>query len=104
MLKSKLEKKNYQNFSKVYCLDVLKAIKKIKGPFDIIFADPPYSYNNIFEIFNLAENQNLFHANSLIFYEHSKHQEVVPQIGKLFCIKSKNYGDSTLTIFNYSNH
>ncbi len=99
MLKKKLEEKNYQNSSKVFCIDAIKAVKKIDGPFDIIFADPPYSKNNISEVLMVAEQQNLFHDQSLIFYEHSKKQEPIEKIGNLINVKSKNYGDSSITIF-----
>ena len=83
MLKKKLEEKQFQNSSKVFCLDAIKAVKKIEGPFDIIFADPPYNYKNISEVLILAEKNNLFHDQSLIFYEHSKNQKPLKNIGNL---------------------
>ena len=55
--------------------------------------------NNISEVLMLAEQQNLFHDQSLIFYEHSKNQEPIKKIGNLINVKSKNYGDSSITIF-----
>ena len=77
----------------------VRAVKKIEGPFDIIFDDPTYDNKNISEVLSLAEKNNLFHDQSLIFYEHSKNQEPIKNIGKLSNIKSKNYGDTSITLF-----
>ncbi|RXP57627.1 16S rRNA (guanine(966)-N(2))-methyltransferase RsmD [Lutibacter sp. HS1-25] len=58
-----------------YKSDVFKFLEKCTGKFDVIFADPPYEFEQeLFEkIIALVFDNNLLNEDGLLIVEHSKH-------------------------------
>ena len=78
--------------------DVFKFLSAITTKFDIIFADPPYKFDNQeFESFigKIFQN-NLINPNGLIIIEHSKHTDLsnFPPFKE-----SRKYGGSLFSFF-----
>lgn len=80
--------------------DVFSFLKKAKGNYDIIFADPPYEMTQaqFEEIAQLVFAQEILDQEGMLVIEHSKHTslEKLP----LFSF-SKNYGGSVFSFFEY---
>ncbi len=78
--------------------DVFKFLEKTNVKSDIIFADPPYNFDQgLFEnIANLVFNNNLLLENGILIIEHSKHTDLsaIPNFSYL-----KSYGGNVFSFF-----
>ena len=78
--------------------DVIKFLKKTPQKFDIIFADPPYSFSDeeFAKIHETVFDRNLLLENGVLIIEHSKHTE----LSTLENLKvSRRYGGSVFSFF-----
>jgi|GEM_PF-4915932 len=77
--------------------DVLSFIKKnLEVKFDLIFADPPYSYNNYEELI-----QSVMNFKCLFILEH-EYKKILPERFSEYIDTEKKLGISKFTIFNFS--
>ncbi len=76
--------------------DVFKILKQLAGPFDIIFADPPYNLAIIPQIPALVREQNLLTENGLLVVEHQSNMKMDAQLGYL---ETRKYGNSSFSFF-----
>lgn len=67
------------------------------GPFDFIFADPPYAYEEWEALFETFAYVGLLADDGEIIIEHSSRVELPEAIGGLPRYSSRSYGDSCLT-------
>jgi len=82
--------------STVFKNDVFRYLKKYDTTFDLIFADPPYSMENINEIHTLVFDRNLLNANGLLILEHNKNWDFSEYPNFM---KYRNYGNVNFSIF-----
>ncbi len=95
--KKRLEDIRKRTKGKTYLGDVLKVLPRL-GSYDIIFADPPYSYDKYKELLRLS----LEHLNEggLLIVEHFKKVDLKPFTPKgLEVEEERTYGDTVLTFF-----
>lgn len=52
--------------------DLIKYLKQTNEKFDLIFADPPYAYENHAEIAELVFKRDLLHEGGVLIIEHGK--------------------------------
>ncbi|MEZ0360427.1 MAG: RsmD family RNA methyltransferase [Hydrogenobacter sp.] len=86
-LAKEIEKKTK---GKVVISDTLKFLMSFDGTADIVFADPPYNYENYQKLIDLAIK--ILNKGGFFILEHSKRV-------KLNSDKSKVYGDTVLSIW-----
>jgi 16S rRNA (guanine(966)-N(2))-methyltransferase RsmD len=81
-----------------YKSDAFKFLEKINNKFDVIFADPPYKFENEqFErIVELVFNNNLLNDDGVLIIEHSKHTKLSDHELLSF---SKKYGGNMFSFF-----
>jgi 16S rRNA (guanine966-N2)-methyltransferase len=65
------KKLEFEDF-KTIKMPVLKYLKKCKGSFDIIFADPPYALSGIPEIADIVFERSLLNEGGTLVIEHFK--------------------------------
>ena len=77
---------------------VLKYLKKTNNTYDVIFADPPYSYKQeqYNEILNIVSSTNILNRNGTLIIEHSKF--ITFDNHSWFFVKKK-YGSVYFTFF-----
>lgn len=80
--------------------DVFKYLKKSHTKFDIIFADPPYKFEQEkFEnLIDLIVDQQLLEEDGLLIIEHSSHTNLTNHQGFSY---SKKYGGNCFSFFNF---
>lgn len=81
--------KHFSNF-KVYGEDSIKFLKNFNGKFDIIFADPPYSYQNYKKLIDLAMEK--LEDNGIFILEHRSNNNFEAK-------DTRKYGDTVLSFF-----
>ncbi len=84
--------------SKIIKQDVFKFLSNCSANFDIIFADPPYTFKqeHYNKLINLVENNFLNNASNLFILEHYKKKDFKQ---KNNFIEKRNYGDCSFTFF-----
>ena len=84
--------------SKIIKQDVFKFLSNCNSNFDIIFADPPYSFNeeDYKKLINLVENNFLNDSSILFILEHYKKKDF-RKVNKF--VDNRNYGDCSFTFF-----
>jgi len=83
--------------------NVFTYIKKINTEFDIIFADPPYDYEEIkyLLIINEIFKKNCIKSDGYLIIEHSSKKDFIKHAN---FNKSKKYGDSVISFFKILNN
>ena len=84
--------------SKIIKQDVFKFLSNCNSNFDIIFADPPYSFNeeDYKKLINLVENNFLNDSSILFILEHYKKKDF-RKVNNF--VDNRNYGDCSFTFF-----
>ncbi len=77
--------------------DVLQKLAFLKPDFDLIFADPPYENDDLYQrTLDLIDKYNLLHQEGLVIFEHSSEIELEVS-GSYKKIKERSYGRSAFT-------
>ncbi|HMK57107.1 MAG TPA: 16S rRNA (guanine(966)-N(2))-methyltransferase RsmD [Dissulfurispiraceae bacterium] len=71
------------------------------GSFDIIFLDPPYATGNLASSLAIIDGSRLLKENGIVIAEHSS-KTVLPAFRTLRFRKSYRYGDTALSLYDYS--
>jgi 16S rRNA (guanine966-N2)-methyltransferase len=99
VLKKNLRNLNLENKAAILRLDGMKALSKLKGEFEMIFADPPYLKGFAQRIIDsIARSTRLKKKGILILEHHKKETFSLPQ-EKLSVLKQKKFGDTVVTFF-----
>ena len=89
-----------ENDLKIYTIysNVNSYIKINSETFDVVFADPPYDFEDTkyFELINLIFNQNTLVKGGLFILEHSTKKSFNNQ---MFFLETRKYGDSSFSFF-----
>ncbi|MGM0502566.1 MAG: 16S rRNA (guanine(966)-N(2))-methyltransferase RsmD [Bacillota bacterium] len=89
---------NHQDETEVITADVSQSLGLLRGDFDLIFMDPPYSEENLYyKTLEQIEKYNLLHPTGIIIIEHHSKLELdLPP--KYDIIKERSYGNAALTL------
>lgn len=69
------------------------------GPYDVVFADPPYRKEGIAALLQALESRGTVTPHSLVILEHATKTLVPAATGDFTCLRQYRYGDSTLSVF-----
>ena len=75
---------------KIFSMDALKFLKNTKETFDVIFADPPYTYKNYDKL--IEEAKNHINEGGVFILEHRSNR-------KFNADREKKYGDTILSFW-----
>ncbi len=74
-----------------------------EGPYDLVFADPPYIF--VKELTLLLENplaDRLFASDSRLILEHAEKTMLPPHLGPTTFLRRYRYGDTALSLYAFS--
>ena len=83
-----------QNYS-IYKNNAFQAIEKVKGKFDIIFADPPYAMKSIPDFVQKVLSLDLLKENAVFILEHGKEVDT----SDFPVSETRNYGRVIFSFF-----
>ena len=75
-----------------------RALYRIEGPFDIVYADPPYADDVPLKMFEQLLERKLLAPDAYVIYEHSA-RTILPQIPGYRSVREEVYGDVALAFF-----
>jgi 16S rRNA (guanine966-N2)-methyltransferase len=75
-----------------------RALYRLEGQFDIVYADPPYDNEPPMQMFRLLLERNLLAPDALVIFEHSA-RTILPDIPGYRSVREEVYGDVALAFF-----
>lgn len=78
-----------------------RALYRLEGQFDIVYADPPYSDEIPMQMFRLLLERNLLAPDAQVIFEHSA-RTILPDIPGYRGVREEVYGDVALAFFTPS--
>lgn len=75
-----------------------RALYRIEGPFDLVYADPPYADEFPSKMFELLLERKLLSPDALVIYEHSA-RTILPAVPGYRGVREEVYGDVALAFF-----
>lgn len=91
-----------RDFTKLYCMDVLNALKKIKSngeKFDIIFVGAPYRKEIIYSVLDKLFDIGIVGNNGIVVAEFWHKQEIPESLKGMTKVLQKKYGDTVLVFY-----
>ena len=85
----------------VIAAPVDRALYRLEGSFDIVFADPPYASELPLKMFELLLERKLLADDALVIFEHSA-RTILPEIPGYRSTREEVYGDVALAFFTPS--
>jgi 16S rRNA (guanine966-N2)-methyltransferase len=83
---------------RVVCASAERAVARLNGPFDIVYADPPYALEPPLAIFAALRARGALDPHSVLVYEHRT--DAPPLEGPGFAaVREARYGEVTLQFF-----
>jgi len=82
----------------VVAAPVDRALYRIEGPFDIVYADPPYADELPHTMFRLLLERGLLVPDALVIYEHAA-RTILPDVPGYRGVREEVYGDVALAFF-----
>jgi len=82
----------------VVAAPVDRALYRLEGKFDIVFADPPYAADLPLKMFELLRERKLLTDEAIVIFEHSA-RTILPEIPGYRSTREEVYGDVALAFF-----
>jgi 16S rRNA (guanine966-N2)-methyltransferase len=83
----------------VVAAPIERALYRLEGQYDLIFADPPYADAVPLRMFELLKERNLPASDAVVVLEHSA-RTILPEIPGYRCTREEVYGDVALAFFD----
>lgn len=85
----------------VIAAPVDRALYRLEGEFDIVYADPPYADEMPMQMFRLLLERKLLAEDALVIFEHGA-RTILPEIPGYRSVREEVYGDVALAFFTPS--
>ncbi|MDO8689001.1 MAG: 16S rRNA (guanine(966)-N(2))-methyltransferase RsmD, partial [Dehalococcoidia bacterium] len=99
LIRQNLATTGFSDQSKVFCVSAKKSLSILPERYDIILLDPPYSGEEVDMILRALGESRLVQEGTLVAAEHSSRRELAQEYGRLTLVKTRRYGESSLSIF-----
>ncbi len=73
-------------------------------PYHLVFADPPYAFNQTEKLFELIEKENVLAENGMFVWESSMRSAALPGGNVLELTKERNLGETVLRFYHQRSH
>lgn len=100
ILKGNLAACGFGDRAAVHFMDAFRFIKRARGHYDLIFADPPYHSGLLKKLLPVISQGDIIRSNGLVVVEHFHKVSVPDKIGCLEAGRSYFYGDTVLTLYH----
>ncbi len=83
----------------VYRARVEKALDIVQGGYGLVLADPPYDLDPWESLMDRLSEGSLLNDGALVVVEHRHKRQLAEGYGRLVRLKSRRYGDTSISIF-----
>lgn len=100
ILEKNIEKLKLREPYQIVQKDVLGFLKNFEGePFDLIFADPPFTEEMAHDVIVAADSSKAFHPQTLMMIESGRREKVLEDYPTLTRYDLREFGDKFLSFF-----
>ena len=102
-ISEELRERSMTSKASIHRIDAIKVMARLTGnSYDVVFADPPYEITPWEEIINGLQRNDLLEPDAWLIAEHSSRISMADKICGAIAINRKRYGDSSITIYAFS--
>lgn len=100
IIKKNLLKLNVTDPYEIVTKDVIAYLNKYSGePFDVIFADPPFTEEMAHDVMLAAAKAPLFHSSTVMTIESGRREKIEDDYGTIVRYDVREFGDKFLSFF-----
>ena len=99
LIRQNLASAGFSDKARVFHIAARKALFILHDRYDIIILDPPYNSDELDRVMGDLGESPVVGENALVVAEHSSRRELAPRYGRLTLLKTRRYGDTSLSIF-----
>ncbi len=85
--------------AQVICATVARSIARLRGPYDLIFVDPPYADSSIEQALSVPSASSLWGKDTLLVFEHSRRDQPPARLGTLAIQRTRSHGTSSVSFY-----
>ncbi|MCC7103874.1 MAG: RsmD family RNA methyltransferase [Chloroflexi bacterium] len=85
--------------AKIHPTSVEAAVASLHGPFDVVFADPPYAGQEAQPVLARIASSPLLSDRAILVWEHAASLEPPTALGRLRLLRTRRHGASAITLF-----
>ncbi len=101
IIRDNLARARLLEHGRVLQAEVPPVLPALRGPYDIVFADPPYGDLESLAIVSQPALHALLEANGIVVLEHSPRADVAGNVGPLRFVRTRRYGDSAVSMWQH---
>lgn len=98
VIRENLRRTKLEDRGRVYCLEVAKALRILKGTYDIVFADPPYGDPGLGSLMERLGSSHLL-EDGIVVVEHSRRSPLADSYGSLEIMRQRRHGDTCMSFY-----
>jgi 16S rRNA (guanine966-N2)-methyltransferase len=98
-MRRSLQELGYEAAGRVHRGDALKAVERLEGRFDLVFADPPYGEDPFAGLLERLSGRGLLAGGAWVFLEHSARLELPDRLTGVRLQSRRRYGDTAVSVF-----
>lgn len=100
ILEKNIQKLKISEPHKVLQKDVISFLKSYEGePFDLVFADPPFTEEMAHDVILAADESRVFHSQTILMIESGRREKVLEDYPNLTRYDLREFGDKFLSFF-----
>lgn len=89
----------YEARAAVHTRDAVAAIRNLTGPFDLVFADPPYGQEPFLAVLGELDRSSMLAEGALVLLEHAARSTLPDPLPGVRRISTRKYGDTAVTVY-----
>ena len=101
-LKANLRGTGFEDRARVHQAAALRAVRggRVRGPFDLVLADPPYAdENELADVAAALAERGLLLPTSVVVFEQAATVEPLPSIGELPLANTRTHGQTRVSLY-----
>ncbi len=83
----------------VVAQDAIRALASVEGPFDVVFADPPYADSPFEALATRLDERSLVAGGGVVMFEHFHKSQPPDRLQGLEIATRRRYGDSAVSVY-----
>ena len=99
LVRSNLDKARLAPCARLLLAPLPEALARLDGPFDFIFADPPYAFDAYEELLASVAGRGLLADGGRIALEHDARTALPETAGEMTRTHERRYGDTALSVY-----
>jgi 16S rRNA (guanine966-N2)-methyltransferase len=99
VIRENLKLTGFQERGRVHRLPAERAAERLRGPYSLVLADPPYGDDASLAVLDRIARSSLVGRDTTLVLEHSRQREAPSELGPMRITWNRRYGETQVTIF-----